>query len=214
MQHSNTDKYPNAYCVKCGTETETSHKHTVLLANQTRAMKGLCSKCTSEVYRILPKIKAATEKAPLTGAEKRYYPDAFCLKCQAHTPTKNAHTVILDNRSRAVTGQCGHCSHDVYRIIGQAQAQTVLSDSRRASGHESNKGSNKDSNKDSNKEPSQTKIPGLALPVRANLRLIRSPESHKRPLSGIASGVWMPRVLMGLIMVGLVAIGMMAMNQL
>lgn len=200
MQHSDSEHYPNAYCVKCGTETETKGKHTVLLANQTRALKGLCAHCTSEVYRIMPKIKAATETAPLTGAEKRHYPDAFCLKCQAHTPTKNAHTVILDNRSRAVTGQCGHCSHDVYRIIGPASVPTLSATIKDSLGNQSN--------------ANACKTSGLALPVRANLRLIKSPETRKTPLSGIFHSAWIPRLLMGLIVLGMVAIGMMATHQL
>ncbi|MBM4250585.1 MAG: hypothetical protein FJ146_01270 [Deltaproteobacteria bacterium] len=198
MQHSDSEHYPNAYCVKCGTETETKGKHTVLLANQTRALKGLCAHCTSEVYRIMPKIKAATATAPLTGAEKRHYPDAFCLKCQAHTPTKNAHTVILDNRSRAVTGKCGHCSHDVYRIIGPASVPTLSATTKDTVGNHSK----------------ASKTPGLALPVRANLRLIKSPETTKTSLSGIYHSAWTPRLLIGLIVVGMFAIGLMAMNQL
>lgn len=145
----------------------------------------------------MPKIEAATDKTPLTGAEKRRYPDAFCLKCQAHTPTKNAHTVVLDNRSRAVTGQCGHCNHDVYRIIGPTSMQTVSTESV------SNKG-------ESSKEH---KVQGVPLPIKANLRLIKSPTSQRRSIGDLASSKVLPRVLLGLIMVGLVAIGMMAINQ-
>lgn len=48
---------PNAYCVKCGKQTETKQKHTVLLQNNSRALHGVCASCESEVYRVLPKKK-------------------------------------------------------------------------------------------------------------------------------------------------------------
>lgn len=116
---SNSPSYPNAYCVKCGTHTDTLKKHTVLLTNNSRALKGVCATCESEVYKILPKIKAAhATRAPLTADEQKKYPDAFCVKCQTHTPTTNAHTVMLENASRAVTGSCQSCGSDVYRILG------------------------------------------------------------------------------------------------
>ena len=69
----------------------------MLLQNNARALRGVCQSCESEVYKILPKIKDAP-KASLTEEEKRRYPDAFCVRCQAHTPTTNARTVILDKK--------------------------------------------------------------------------------------------------------------------
>lgn len=104
--------YPNAYCVKCGKQTESLHKHTVVMQNGSRAVKGVCSSCTSEVYKILPKKREIQEKAG-----KAEYPDAFCLKCRCHTSTENARTVVLDNNSRAVTGSCAQCGSEVYRIL-------------------------------------------------------------------------------------------------
>lgn len=115
--------YPNAYCVKCGTHTETQKKHTVVLQNSARALRGICPACETEVYKILPKLKDLRPERQLTPDEKRRYPDAFCVKCQAHTPTVNAHTVILDNASRAVTGSCRQCGSEVYRIIGHRSAE-------------------------------------------------------------------------------------------
>lgn len=118
MSHPNSN-YPNAYCVKCGAHTDTLKKHTVVLTNNSRALKGVCASCESEVYKILPKIRAAhATRAPLTAEERKKYPDAYCVKCQAHTPTTNAHTVMLENASRAVTGSCQSCGSDVYRILG------------------------------------------------------------------------------------------------
>lgn len=106
--------YPNAFCVKCGQHTESLQKHTVVMQNGSRAVKGVCAACATEVYKIVPKDKdfKQTEAKPA-------YPDAFCVKCQAHTPTKNARTVLLDNHSRAVTGSCGQCGSEVYRILSQ-----------------------------------------------------------------------------------------------
>lgn len=102
--------YPNAYCVKCGTHTETQGKHTVILQNNARALQGVCPTCASDVYRIMPKAGAA-EPA------KKDYPDAFCVKCKKHTPTNAAKTVILENASRALTGTCSCCGSEVYRLM-------------------------------------------------------------------------------------------------
>jgi hypothetical protein len=110
--------YPNAYCVKCGTHTATQQKHTVVLQNNARALKGVCPACSSDVFKILPKVKEGAAKMKLTDEERRRYPDAYCVKCQAHTPTVNAHTVMLENSSRAVTGSCRDCGSEVYRIVG------------------------------------------------------------------------------------------------
>jgi len=105
--------YPNAYCVKCGTHTETQGKHTVILQNNARALQGVCPTCESDVYRIMPK---AAEPAKAEPAKKDY-PDAFCVKCQKHTPTNAAKTVILENASRALTGTCSCCGSEVYRLM-------------------------------------------------------------------------------------------------
>jgi RNase P subunit RPR2 len=106
--------YPNAFCVKCGQHTESLKKHTVVMQNGSRAVKGVCAACATQVYKIVPKDKDFKQ----TEA-KSDYPDAFCVKCQAHTPTKNARTVLLDNHSRAVTGSCAQCGSEVYRILSQ-----------------------------------------------------------------------------------------------
>ena len=47
------------------------------------------------------------------------YPDAYCVRCQTHTPTVGKRTVVLENhsRSRAVTGSCSQCGTDVYKIL-------------------------------------------------------------------------------------------------
>lgn len=109
--------YPNAFCVRCGSHTDTLQKHTVVLQNSARALKGVCARCESDVYKILPKGVTFKEVKPATEAEKMKYPDAYCVRCQKHTPTANAHTVIMDNNSRAVTGKCQCCGSEVYRII-------------------------------------------------------------------------------------------------
>jgi hypothetical protein len=122
-----SSSYPNAFCVKCGSHTDTLQKHTVLLQNNARALRGVCASCSSEVYKILPKgvkFKAVEET---TAEEKKQYPDAFCVKCKEKTPTNHKHTVILENNSRAVTGSCQACGSDVYRILGKKDGKPALS---------------------------------------------------------------------------------------
>jgi hypothetical protein len=120
--------YPNAFCVRCGSHTDTLEKHTVVLQNSARALKGVCSKCESAVYKILPKGVSFKEIKKATPAEVKKYPDAFCVRCQKHTPTSNAHTVIMDNNSRAVTGECRDCGSEVYRIIAQGNKKALVVD--------------------------------------------------------------------------------------
>jgi Zn finger protein HypA/HybF involved in hydrogenase expression len=118
--------YPNAYCVKCGTHTDTLQKHTVVLQNNARALKGVCPTCETQVYKILPKGKDFGTKVPMTAEEKKKYPDAYCVKCKEHTPTKNAHTVVFENMSRAVNGSCGKCGSEVYRILGSKDGKKIV----------------------------------------------------------------------------------------
>jgi len=54
--------YPDAYCVKCKTNTPTLKGHTVILANDRRALRGVCPNCSSEIYKILPKDADYTKK--------------------------------------------------------------------------------------------------------------------------------------------------------
>ena len=125
---SQPSSYPNAYCVKCGSHTDTQMKHTVLLSSSARAVKGVCPKCSTEVYKIVPKardfsavpIDMTKPKAPVQKIGQKY-PDAFCVKCQKHTETLNPKTVVLDNASRAVTGSCKDCGSAVYRIMSPSQ---------------------------------------------------------------------------------------------
>lgn len=110
--------YPDAYCVKCGTHTSTQQKQTVVLQNNARALKGVCPKCESNVYKILPKAKNFKTTVDRDEAYRKKYPDAFCVKCQKHTKTHNAKTVMLENGSRAMTGNCAECGSKAYRILG------------------------------------------------------------------------------------------------
>ncbi len=59
--------YPSVYCVRCKTHTETLGRHTVILSNNRRALKGVCPVCASETYRMMPQKKledAAEPKRP------------------------------------------------------------------------------------------------------------------------------------------------------
>lgn len=126
--------YPNAFCVRCGSHTETMQKHTVVLQNSARALKGVCAKCESDVYKILPKGVSFKEIKPASAAEMKKYPDAYCVRCQKHTPTTNPHTVIMDNNSRAVTGKCQCCGSEVYRIISPDNKKALVEDGKRSKG--------------------------------------------------------------------------------
>lgn len=48
-------KYPDSYCIKCKKHTDTLGKHTIMLVNNRRALKGVCPVCATETYRFMPK---------------------------------------------------------------------------------------------------------------------------------------------------------------
>ncbi len=50
-------KYPDSYCIKCKKHTQTLGKHTILLSNKRRVLKGICPTCSSETYRFMPNPK-------------------------------------------------------------------------------------------------------------------------------------------------------------
>jgi hypothetical protein len=54
--------YPSSYCVKCKAHTDTLGKHTVLLSNNRRALKGVCPICATETYRLMPEKKEGQER--------------------------------------------------------------------------------------------------------------------------------------------------------
>ncbi|HYX38911.1 MAG TPA: DUF5679 domain-containing protein [Oligoflexus sp.] len=47
--------YPDSYCIKCKKHTDTLGKHTIMLVNNRRALKGVCPICATETYRFMPK---------------------------------------------------------------------------------------------------------------------------------------------------------------
>ena len=56
----NAPAYPQAYCVKCRSHTNTKEKHTVLLQNNARALTGVCPDCASQVFKFMPRKKGKT----------------------------------------------------------------------------------------------------------------------------------------------------------
>lgn len=116
--------YPNAYCVKCGTHTNTEQKHTVLLQNNARALTGICPTCESQVYKILPKGKSFKTTVDSHSTQKKF-PHAYCVKCQDFTPTNNAKSVVLKNGSAAMKGDCSKCGSESYRILGKQKLESV-----------------------------------------------------------------------------------------
>ena len=117
--------YPNAFCVKCGTHTNTEQKHTVILSNNARALKGVCPTCDSKVYKILPKNKAFKTTIDSNEAAKKKYPHAYCVKCQDFTPTNNARSVVLKNGAHAMKGDCSKCGSESYRILGNQKLESA-----------------------------------------------------------------------------------------
>ncbi len=91
--------YPNAYCVKCGTHTETLDKRTVVLKNEARALTGHCASCASEVYRIMAKKKAEAPKAAAVSAKAV----AVAPKAVAVAPKPQAKAAPNQDRRVAVT---------------------------------------------------------------------------------------------------------------
>ena len=51
------------------------------------------------------------------------YPEAYCVKCHAHTDTQNRHTLVMSNQSRAMSGYCPDCGHQVYKILPKKDAE-------------------------------------------------------------------------------------------
>jgi len=124
--------YPNAYCVKCKSHTETVGRHTVVMQNGARALHGLCPKCESEVFQIMPKTKPEKQDKPqdVKATTAAVYPDAFCVKCKTTTPALKGHTVILANDRRALRGVCPNCSSEIYKILPKNRDYSVKADAR------------------------------------------------------------------------------------
>lgn len=59
-------KYPDSYCIKCKKHTDTLGKHTIMLVNNRRALKGVCPVCATETYRFMPKKDDARVTPPLS----------------------------------------------------------------------------------------------------------------------------------------------------
>lgn len=64
-------EYPNAYCVKCGSHTNTLKKHTVILQSNARALHGTCPDCGSEVFKFLSKKDKVKSESPTGTFHKR-----------------------------------------------------------------------------------------------------------------------------------------------
>lgn len=58
--------YPDSFCIKCKKHTETLGKHTIMLGNNRRALKGVCPVCATETYRFMPKKEDKQVTPPLS----------------------------------------------------------------------------------------------------------------------------------------------------
>lgn len=115
-----------AYCVKCKEYTDPSSSKTVVLKNNSRAMTGVCPKCQSQVYKIMPKktVNSTVSSVPKTGDRRSVYQldtvfshTAYCVRCKKKTQVEYAHGIIFKNGRKALRGQCDNCGCDAYKIL-------------------------------------------------------------------------------------------------
>lgn len=121
-----------AFCVRCQALTEASNAKTVMLQNDSRALKGTCKSCQGEVFRFLPKKTAA--KAP-TKNTKENHGDAYCLKCHSKTVTLEQKMVVLKSNRKALRGVCQKCHSEVYKFVSAAAAKSGEANGRSVSLH-------------------------------------------------------------------------------
>ena len=107
--------YPVAYCVKCKSYTETLDKHTVILNNNRRALKGVCPKCSSDNYRLLP--AKTFDKLKNAYTIKGRSTEGYCMKCKSKQKVRFTEGRIFKNGRAAMYGNCETCKSDVYKII-------------------------------------------------------------------------------------------------
>lgn len=118
-----------AFCVRCQTLTEPVNAKTVLLQNDSRAIKGNCKSCQGDVFRFIPK------KAEVNLTPKMATGDAYCLKCHSKTVAIDKKTVILKSNRRALRGVCQHCQSEVYKFLPAAAAKSGEPQGRSVSLH-------------------------------------------------------------------------------
>ena len=68
--------YPDAYCVRCKSHTDTLGKHTIVLSNKRRALKGVCPVCATETYRLMPDKEEMknVERPPISLIKSHFAP--------------------------------------------------------------------------------------------------------------------------------------------
>ena len=115
--------YPDPYCVKCKTHTPVTGSRSVILKNSSRAVRGTCANCNSEVYRILPKKKSDSKTRHLAEIKPQRFPiDAFqaacqCGKCNKKTMALYKTGLVYSNGERVLEGRCLTCSSKVKREL-------------------------------------------------------------------------------------------------
>ncbi len=137
---------PAAYCVKCKEYTDTSSSKTVLLKNNSRALTGVCPKCQSQVFKIIPKkTVASTVSSTASSVANARYQDkrsvyqldtvfshtAYCVRCKKKTQVDYAHGIIFKNGRKALRGQCDNCGCDAYKILKEKIVIRDVSASRK-----------------------------------------------------------------------------------
>jgi hypothetical protein len=92
--------YPSSYCVKCKSHTDTLGKHTVMLSNKRRALKGVCPVCATETYRLMPEKKEAKAKERPRQLSVVSSTSSSARSPEAGKPEIPIYTQTLDHISR------------------------------------------------------------------------------------------------------------------
>lgn len=122
-------QYPEAFCVSCRQHTDTQNRHTVVLANQSRALKGYCPKCKNQVYKIMPKktkpnVSLGKAEAPIRQfhyktslTTKGVTAMATCPSCHADQPALFLRAIRNPMGNPVLLGRCNVCKGDVRRTV-------------------------------------------------------------------------------------------------
>ncbi len=115
--------YPDSYCIKCKKRTETLGKHTVMLGNNRRALKGVCPVCATETYRFMPKKdeKRATPALSVISSIQKSEPRTAVSTI---LPTSTAHR--LDRHDRASSVQELLYYGSLLTVLGLSMAVGLL----------------------------------------------------------------------------------------
>ncbi|MFH1317037.1 MAG: DUF5679 domain-containing protein [Candidatus Woesearchaeota archaeon] len=91
------------YCVKCSKKVLITNPYKVHFKSGADAIEGKCPKCQTEVFRIIAKHPDTRQKA-------------YCVKCRKKIFINNPKRILMDNNSKAISGECPKCKNKVFKI--------------------------------------------------------------------------------------------------